>query len=68
MVNWSSIEKIVPPEDTESAIKRAKAIAYLQSTDWYATRFLETGKEIPDVIKQARVFARQATNQSSQGT
>ena len=31
---------------------------YLNSTDWYATRYAETGVEIPDDIKTARQAAR----------
>lgn len=31
---------------------------YLNSTDWYAVRYAETGVEIPDDIKTARQAAR----------
>lgn len=32
--------------------------AYLSSTDWYAVRFAETGREIPEAIRQKREAAR----------
>jgi hypothetical protein len=32
--------------------------SYLNSTDWYAVRYAETGVEIPDDIKTARQAAR----------
>lgn len=38
----------------------AEAIAYLLSTDWYATREFETGVAIPTDIRQARAAARAA--------
>ena len=40
----------------EYKIQEAKA--YLISTDWYITRFIETGKEIPEDIKLKREEAR----------
>lgn len=36
----------------------AEARAYLNSTDWYVTRFTETGKEIPEEVKTKRDEAR----------
>ena len=36
----------------------AKSLAYLATTDWYATRFVETGILIPDAIKAKRAQAR----------
>ena len=38
--------------------KISEAKAYLISTDWYITRFIETGKEIPEDIKLKREEAR----------
>lgn len=35
-----------------------KARAYLNETDWYVTRFAETGTPIPDEIRAAREAAR----------
>ena len=36
----------------------AEAKEYLQSTDWYVSRFTETGKEIPEEVKTKRDEAR----------
>ena len=36
----------------------AEAKEYLQSTDWYVSRFTETGKEIPEEVKTKRGEAR----------
>lgn len=36
----------------------AEAREYLQSTDWYVSRFTETGKEIPEEVKTKRDEAR----------
>jgi hypothetical protein len=38
--------------------KQAESIAYLNSTDWYLTRMLETGQEVPLDIAEARNEAR----------
>lgn len=35
-----------------------ESLAYLASTDWYVTRFAETGVSIPDAVKDARAAAR----------
>lgn len=36
----------------------AEALKYLESTDWYVTRFMDTGVEIPELVKSAREEAR----------
>jgi len=36
----------------------ASLTAYLTGTDWYATRFVETGKAIPEEILASRQVAR----------
>lgn len=36
------------------------ALAYLADTDWYVTRKVEMGKEIPEEILSARTAARAA--------
>ena len=52
------------PDDVLARNKQAKinieSEAYLLSTDWYVSRFAETGKAIPDDIKAARQAARDA--------
>lgn len=42
----------------EQALDNAAALAYLRETDWYVTRFSETGAPIPDEVKQLRQEAR----------
>lgn len=37
---------------------RVQAIAYLSQTDWYVTRYLETGVAIPEEVTTARAAAR----------
>ena len=37
-----------------------EARAYLRETDWYVTRFAETGVEIPEEIKSQRQMARES--------
>lgn len=53
------------PEFTDAEIAQqeqdkinTEALEYLAATDWYVTRFSETGVEIPQVIKDAREEAR----------
>lgn len=45
------------PEQIQSQINQ-EALVYLASTDWYVTRFTETGVAIPDAIKTIRQEAR----------
>lgn len=37
---------------------RARALAYLASTDWMITRQMETGKAVPGEVLQNRAAAR----------
>lgn len=39
--------------------KIAELEEYLKSTDWYCSRFVDTGEEIPAEIKKARQNARE---------
>lgn len=54
--------KLVPyPEPTEeekAQTEISELESYLKSTDWYAVRFAETGKEIPTEIREKREQAR----------
>lgn len=58
----SEDEKLTLTSDQiAEAEKHTKANAgreYLKQTDWYAARFAETGKAIPNDIKSARAQAR----------
>lgn len=55
------VEPPVTPAQKQ-AEARAEARAYLTKTDWYVTRKLETGAEIPADIAKARQTAREALN------
>lgn len=48
----------VVEEDLEQQKINAEAQAYLDSTDWYCARFVDSGTPIPEDIKQARAEAR----------
>jgi len=49
----------------QTEIKELKT--YLESTDWYYARQLETGETIPDDVKQKRIESRNRINEL-QGT
>lgn len=55
-MDWSKVEPARVDKDPESESRNA--IAYLQLTDWYVIRFMETGKEVPTDISEARSEAR----------
>ena len=45
-------------EQAEAIIVKRRAKQYLADTDWYATRYAETGTAIPEDIAAARAQAR----------
>lgn len=50
-----------PPAPAPEELVQRELVAqmsYLASTDWYVTRFAETGVVVPDEIKAARAAAR----------
>ena len=55
-------EKVIITEEQiaagEPIRKKISAIQYLKDTDWYAARYAETGKAIPDDILIKRAQAR----------
>jgi hypothetical protein len=54
-VDWRTQAEI----DTDTAlINKQEALTYLNSTDWYITRKLETGVEIPLDVSTKRAEAR----------
>lgn len=57
-VTWTTEPQITP--ELMQAAENDKHRAYLQSTDWYVIRKLETGVEVPDEITKARATARAA--------
>ena len=52
----SPIEEL---QETEQEKLNKNTLDYLHSTDWYVIRFIETGIEIPEAIKEARQAARE---------
>ena len=53
---------VEPPPPTEEEIKQqrlAELERYLQTTDWYAIRFADTGIPVPEEIKSKRQKARE---------
>ena len=53
---------VEPPPPTEEEIKQqrlAELERYLQTTDWYAIRFADSGTPIPEEIKSKRQKARE---------
>ena len=56
--------KLIPPMTEENRVARIQAAinlearAFLRQTDWYVTRFSETGVAIPTDIAAARADAR----------
>ena len=55
-------QKIILSEEqiteTERAVLRRNAKAYLKETDWYVSRYSETDTEIPEEILTKRAQAR----------
>lgn len=52
-----------PPQPTPEQLQaniNAEARAYLASSDWYVTRFAETGIAVPEDIAAARQSARES--------
>jgi formylmethanofuran dehydrogenase subunit E len=48
-------EKLLQEQEEEA---RREAIDYLNSTDWYITRFVEVGTPVPEEITNERAKAR----------
>lgn len=55
----------VPVEPTAQGMLNAESLAYLEETDWYVTRFAETGVAIPQDILDSRAAARAAIVEES---
>ena len=59
------------PPPTEEEIKTSriqKLETYLETTDWYAIRFADSGVEIPVEIKRQRQLAREEISELREGT
>lgn len=50
----SELGKVVPPENWVKLVKSAASEQYLKDTDWYVLRLIETGKAIPQEIRDNR--------------
>ena len=49
-----------PPDPKEKALLRIYELqSYLDSTDWYVPRSMETGEPIPEEVKKKRAEARE---------
>ena len=67
VLQWIAEGNTPAPEYTDAEIAanaqaetNATSQSYLDSTDWYITRFLETGVVIPTDVTTAREAAREA--------
>jgi len=61
----NDVGSYVAPTDAEvaaaaQAVINIESLAYLASTDWYVTRFTESGVAVPADVTQARTDARLA--------
>lgn len=60
-------EEIAAAAQTEQqAQRRLEAHAFLASTDWMVTRFVETGVAIPEAVRAQRAAARALVSSSTQ--
>lgn len=58
MVDLSQLQKIKTEAEIVAEGERDGAIRYLQSTDWYVIRQVETGAPMPDAVREQRAAAR----------
>lgn len=58
MVDLSKLEKVETPETVDLKAKALAAKAYLDATDYYPIRKLETLEEIPATVTTKRAEAR----------
>lgn len=54
----TAAQKQAEAKAAEQAADRLAASSYLAETDWYVTRFAETGTPIPDQVRHLRATAR----------
>lgn len=52
-------EHPTPTQEELDAIAKVEAQAYLNSTDWYFARFIETGREVPEDVVAKRAATRE---------
>lgn len=58
MVDLSQLEKVKTAVDHANEADVSSAATYLNETNWYAFRYLEEGKPIPEDILAKRIAAR----------
>ena len=57
---WEANAPEAEAEPTAQEVTNAESMAYLDSTDWYAIRYAETGVAVPSDVTTARAAARSA--------
>ena len=57
---WEANAPEALAEPTAQEVTNAESMAYLTSTDWYASRKADTGEAIPSDISALRTAAREA--------
>ena len=57
---WEANAPEAVAEPTAQEVTNAESMAYLASTDWYASRKADTGEAIPSDIAALRAAAREA--------
>lgn len=58
-------EKWYLSDEAKLQREQTEAQAYLNSTDWYVTRYVETSTEIPQEVRDKRIQARATLNLST---
>ena len=57
---WEANAPEAEAEPTAQEVTNSESMAYLDSTDWYAIRYAETGVAVPSDVTTARAAARSA--------
>lgn len=68
MVDLSKLEKIESPESLDLQDKAFKAKAFLNDTDWYLVRKMETSEEVPEDVTLKRANARNVIKEFKNAT
>ena len=57
---WEANAPEAAAEPTAQEVTNVESMSYLDSTDWYAIRYAETGVAVPSDVTTARAAARSA--------
>ena len=57
---WEANAPEAEAEPTAQEVTNVESMSYLDSTDWYAIRYAETGVAVPSDVTTARAAARSA--------